>query len=436
MANRNPTPCRKRTCRARAGALPAALAALLLCLPPGCASDPLPARDADGAACSRWVGTWSSSPQEPFPVKFQGPYRFRDETLRQVAHVSLGGDRLRVRLSNRFGPEPLVIDAASVGIRSRGAQVLPGSLRALTFGGDPSVTVAPGARVLSDPVELSVPDEADLSVSLYLARETRPATVHLNALETTCVSPAGDHTAREDMPVAQESIHGFWLSGIEVLAPAGARVVVALGDSITDGYGSTPGASAAYPARLAHRLLSARDPGEPGTAVLNGGIGGNRLLRDVIGPNAQERLDRDVLTQSGATHLILLEGTNDMGMSALGLPPDVTAGEIIQACRQIIRRAAAQGFTVLGGTLLPYEGAFYHSEAGERTREAVNAWIRTSGAFDAVIDFDAVMRDPAHPARMLPRYDSGDHLHPGDAGYEAMAAAAERALRPLLLPAP
>jgi lysophospholipase L1-like esterase len=399
---------------------------ILLLLGPGCSSEQAGATHDDPVG-AYWVGTWSSGQQRPVPVFFPGPYSFHDETLRQIVHISIGGNRLRVRFSNSLGVKPLVIDAASIGIQEQGAEILPASLRELTFGGEPSVTVARGARVLSEPVDLAVPDEADLAVSVYVSGETIPLTMHLQALQMSYISSAGDFTDVADMPVAGTTNSWFWLSGVEVRAHPDTAAVVALGDSITDGAESTIGANAAYPAVLAHRLL-ARYKGRSKMAVLNEGISGNRVLTDFIGPNAQARLDRDVLTQTGVTHVIFLEGINDIGIPELGGSPGASAEALIAGYKQIIERVHARGLKIIGGTLLPYERAIYYSAAGEETRKAVNAWIRTSNAFDGIVDFDEVIRDPANPQRMLPIYDSGDHLHPGDAGYAAMAEAAERVL--------
>lgn len=403
---------------------------ILLLLGCGCSSEPATSVGGDSAG-AHWVGTWSSAQQAPVPVVYQGPYRFRDETLRQVVRVSIGGTRLRVRFSNCLGAAPLVIDAASVGIQEQGAAIRPDSLRVLTFGGEPVVTVARGARVLSDPVDLAVPEEADLAVSVYVSGDTMPSTMHVRALQVSFISPAGDFTGVGEMPVVGTTTSWFWLSGVEVCAHPDTPVVVALGDSITDGYASTIGANAAYPSVLARRLL-ARTPGGSRIAVLNAGIGGNRVLADFIGPNVQARLDRDVLTQSGITHVILLAGINDIGIPELLGLPGANAEALIAGYRQIIQRVHARGLKIIGGTLLPYEGAMYYSAAGEETREAVNAWIRTGNAFDGIVDFDELVGDPANPRRMLPIYDSGDHLHPGDAGYAAMAEAAERALLPMI----
>lgn len=389
----------------------------------------------DNAANQHWVGTWSTSPMSP--SIFAPPPSFNDQTLRQIVHITIGGDLLRVRFSNSFGNESLVINAASIGIQGTGATIFPGSLRQLTFGGDPSIMVPPGARVLSDPVDLTVAAEEDLAISMYVAEYTGDLTLHASAHQTSYISPVGDYTAEEVMPVAETTTSWFWLTGVEVLAHRNTFAVVTIGDSITDGSQSTLDANARYPDWLARRLL-ARYKGEPKVAVLNEGIGGNRILSDGLGVNALARLDRDVLTQSGVTQVILLEGINDIGFPNIPfpLPPDipsdpVSAEEIIAGMKQIIKRAHARGLKIFGGTILPFYEALYFTPEGEEKRQAVNAWIRTSGAFDGVIDFDEALRDPSNPEpfpTMLPIYDSGDNLHPSDAGYERMGEEAEKVL--------
>jgi lysophospholipase L1-like esterase len=375
----------------------------------------------NNAANQHWVGTWSTSPVEEGQA-------FEDQTLRQIVHISIGGDWLRVRFSNRFGTVPLVIDAASIGIQDIGAAVVPGSLRELTFGGEASVAIAAGAKVLSDPVELTVADEADLAVSLYVSENnTGGSTMHSLAWQTSYISPAGDFTADEVMAVADTTTSWFWLTGVEVLAKRKTYAVVTFGDSITEGCCdfSNVDTNTRYPDELARRLLS-RYKGK--VAVLNEGISGNRILNDFFGPNAQVRLDPDVLTQSGVTHVILLEGINDIGFGAFNPAFAVDANEIIAGYKQIIERAHAMGLKILFGTLLPYYEAGYFSEAGEAKRQAVNEWIRTSNLHDGVVDFDEAMRDPSQPGpypSLLPAYDSGDNLHPSAAGYAAMAEAVD-----------
>ncbi len=377
------------------------------------------------AANQHWVGTWSTSPVSEGQA-------FENQTLRQIVHISIGGDWLRVRFSNRFGTVPLVIDAASIGIQDVGAAGVPGSLRILTFGGEASVAIAAGAKVLSDPVELTVADEADLAVSLYVSEDTGGSTTHSSAWQTSYISPDGDFTADEVMPILPEeegmTTSWFWLTGVEVLADRKTHAVVTLGDSITEGCCNPDDTdtNTRYPDWLARRLL-ARHRGKPKLAVLNAGISGNRVLNDFFGPNAQVRLDPDVLTQSGVTHVILLEGINDIGFPELPFLPNpfpVSAEEIIAGYKQIIERVHAMGLKILVGTLTPFEGfdlPGYYTPEGELKRQIINAWIRTGNAFDGVVDFDEAIRDPGNPTTMLPLYDSGDHLHPSAAGYERMA---------------
>lgn len=380
----------------------------------------------DRRSARHWVGTWSTS-----PVEIGAP--FEDQTLRQIVRISIGGNRLRVRLSNLFGTEPLVVDAASIGIQSADAALAPGSLRQLSFGGDPFVTIAPGARVLSDPVDLRVPDLADLAVSVYVASATGPSTMHTRAHQTSFISPAGDFTNSLDMPVDETTTSWFWLTGVEVRKPGKVNAVVTLGDSITEGFASTTDANARYPDELARQLLTRRGRK---MAVLNAGISGNRVLNDPFGPNAQSRLDRDVLTQSGVTHVILLEGVNDLGIGTALFGPIVTADEVIAGYKQIIRRVRARGLKILVGTIVPFKGfeqflPEYWTPENEAKRQAINDWIRTTRVHDGLVDFDAALRDPDDREQMLPAFDSGDHLHPGDAGYQRMGEVAARALRKL-----
>jgi lysophospholipase L1-like esterase len=377
------------------------------------------------AANQHWVGTWSSSPVEEGPV-------YANVTLRQIVRISIGGDLVRVRFSNRFGKVPLVIDAASIGIQDLGAAVVPGSLRQLTFGGKRSVAIAAGAKAYSDPVRLSVADEADLAVSLYIPpNNTEVSTRHTKAWQTSYISPAGDFTSEEVMDEEGTTTSWFWLTGVDVLAHQNTFAVVTLGDSITEGccLMEFVDANVRYPDELA-RLLLARYRGKPRVAVLNSGIFGNRVLNDLFGPNAQVRLDPDVLTQSGATHVILLEGVNDLGLGA-ARGPVVDAYEIISGYKQIIERVHTAGLKVFIGTILPFKRfplAGYWTPDNEDKRQMVNAWIRTSELHDGFVDFDAAIRDPNDPERMFPVFDGGDNLHPSAAGYERMAEEAEKVL--------
>jgi lysophospholipase L1-like esterase len=366
----------------------------------------------------RWVGTWSASPQAaPTAAPLNG------QTVRQIVRTSVGGERLRVRLSNAYGTGPLVIGSAHVAVSTGGASIAPASDRVLKFNGSPTIMIPAGALAVSDPVKLDVPALGDLAVSIYLPGSVVPATQHSLGSQTNHISVPGDFTAATTLAGATTQAY-YFLSGIDVRAGRNARAIVALGDSITDGFASSVDANRRWPNRLAERLQAASRTSRVG--VLNAGISGNRVLHDLVGTNALARLDRDVLVQTGAKYVVVLEGINDFGIPGLfGLSAEVVSAEqVIQGHRQIIDRARALGLKVYGGTLTPFEGTNfpgYFSAAGEAKRQAVNHWIRTSKAYDAVIDFDRVVRDPAQPTRLLPAYDSGDHLHPNDAGYRAMA---------------
>lgn len=379
---------------------------------------------AQGPYETDWVGTWGAAMHTPLsnaptPV-------LEDQTVRNIVRITVGGPTVRVRLSNAQGHTPLRIEAASVGIRSSGADVAGGTLRQLSFGRLGSITIAPGAVAVSDPVSLRVPDQADLAVSIFVGEASAVTTQRVSALQTSYVAD-GDWTDSRTFTPSETITSWYWLSGVEVRREPETRAIVTLGDSITAGSRSTVDANARWPDFLARRLLACRRD----LTVVNMGIGGNRVLNEEIGPNAQSRLDRDVLAVTGAAYVILLEGINDIGFSQFEpgrFPPEVlttnvSAQEIIQGYQQIIRRVHAQGLKIYGGTLTPFQGAAYYDEAAEVKRSFVNFWIRTSGAFDGVIDFDAATRDPANPLRFRPEFDSGDMLHPSDAGYEAMAEA-------------
>jgi lysophospholipase L1-like esterase len=292
----------------------------------------------------------------------------------------------------------------------------------VTFGGRPTITIAAGALAVSDPVRLDVAALQEVSVSIYLRGNSEKLTIHELGLQTAYISPKGDFTASATLPVARTSLSRYLLSAVEVLASTGGDAIVTLGDSITDGFQSTVDANRRWPDFLAERLraLTRRNP----ISVVNQGISGNRLLHDNVGPSALERFDRDVIAQPGVRWIIVLLGINDIGVPA---PVAVTADDIIGAHKQLIARAHDAGLKIYGCTLTPFEKTYpgYYTPEKEITRATVNQWIRTSGAFDAVIDFDRAVRDPDHPTRMLPAYDSGDHLHPNDRGYQTMAAAVD-----------
>jgi lysophospholipase L1-like esterase len=387
------------------------------------------------AAVESWVGSWASSQQIPEPANALPEEALRDATLRQLVHLTVGGKELRVRLSNAFGTRPLTILSVHVArpaSRQTGS-IDPATDRGLTFAGGASVTIPPGAEYYSDPIAFDAPALSDLAITLYLEVPPQRQTSHPGSRETSFLVH-GNHVADRTLVGATTFAHWFLISGVDVRATVrGGAAIVALGDSITDGHATADNSDTRWPDDLARRLQSS--PATRRLSVLNVGTGGNRLLRYGLGPDALARFDRDVLAQAGVRYLIVLEGVNDLG-TATRLAPIAAAEhtllvqQMIGAYRQIITRAHAHGITVIGGTITPYGGSdYYHpSAANEADRQAVNAWIRQPGHFDAVVDFDRILRDPEHPDRMLPAYDSGDHLHPSPAGYRVMAAAIPLAL--------
>jgi len=403
----------------------------------------LPLAFSQQAGDLRWVTTWATAqllvrpaaPAAPQSArKSPGASGFRNQTLRMVLRTSVGGERIRIRLANAFGGSPVILGGARVALRAQGSQIVPGSDRPLTFNGNPGCTLGPGVVLLSDPVALKVPPLTHLTVSLFFPEETGPPTVHATGLHTTYISKEGDFTAADPFPEESTTLSYYWLAGVEVAASPDTSLVVALGDSITDGAVSTPNTDRTWPALLAARLASTKQTSR--IAVANLGIGGNRVLRDGTGASALARLDRDVLSQPGVRWLMFLEGINDIGAGARSPAQAVTAEELIAGHKQIIERARAMGIKVIGCTLTPYEGAGYYSEQGEAVRQALNQWIRTSGAYDAVVDFDAATRDPQNPRRFRADYDPGDHLHPNDKGYQAMADAVDLKIFTAAPPAP
>ena len=348
---------------------------------------------------------------------------FANQTVRMILRTSIGGPRARVKLSNAFGASPVIVGAAHIARRGTASSIVAGTDRALTFAGKASFTMMPGAVVVSDPVDLPVPALGDLAVSLYLPSDTGAPTTHATALHTTYVSSEGDFTAQSEFPLAGTTQQYYWLASVEVAAPADAAAIVAFGDSITDGARSTPDTNNSWPALLAQRLGT--NKATANIAVINEGIGGNRLFTDaagLAGVSALARLDRDAFSHPGVKWLMILEGINDIGtLASTTSPTPITKDDLIWVLQQVIDRAHAHGIKVIGCTLTPYEGAGYARENGEAIRSAINQWIRTSGAFDAVVDFEAATRDPNNPKRFKPEFDPGDHLHPNDAGYKAMA---------------
>ncbi|WP_235999364.1 SGNH/GDSL hydrolase family protein [Qaidamihabitans albus] len=383
-----------------------------------------------------WVNTWVSMPQltephnMPPPPFTQDNLVMADSTLRQTVRVSVGGQRMRLRFSNAFGGAALPITAVSVALPARGEAgaraIQPGTSRAVTFNGRSSVVVPTGAQMVSDPLDYPVAPRTNLAVTVYLAegQASNDITSHPGS-RTTSHLLSGSHVEDVDLPGATPTDHWYLLSGIEVRAKRTVAGAVVLGDSLTDGRGSTTNMNDRWPDQLLDRLQSHHRTA--GIAVLNQAAGGNRVLNDGLGPNALARLDRDVLAQSGVEWLIVFEGVNDIGTAdATEAAQKNVADDLIAAYEQIIVRAHAQGIRAYGATLLPFGGnETYDDPDGRReaARQAVNRWIRTSGRFDAVIDFDAVVRDPANSERLLPAADVGDHLHLNPAGYQMLADA-------------
>lgn len=377
-----------------------------------------------------WVGSWAAAQQVPEPANALATEDLHDATLRQIVHLSVGGDRLRVHLSNAFGTEPLRFTAVHVArpLSSAEAAIDPATDRAVTFAGSGEVIVPAGAEYISDPVAFPVAALSDLAISFHLEAPPAQQTGHPGSRATSYVMH-GDQVAASDLVGAKKIDHWYQLAGVDVAVPGQGAAVVALGDSITDGHAATTNGNDRWTDVLARRLQATPEARARGVlGVLNEGIGGNHVLTDGLGPNALARFDRDVLAQTGVRDLILLEGVNDLG--GLTRQGEVSEAEhqalvarILGAYEQIVERAHAQGIWVIGATITPYTGSdYYHpGPRSEADRQAINRWIRTPGHFDAVVDFDQGLRDPAHPERLLPAYDSGDHLHPSPAGYRAMA---------------
>ncbi len=384
------------------------------------------------AQSTHWVGTWGTasypnrnvSPAATTPpVKELGPIASSDETLRQIVHLSIGGTAVRVVFSNEYGTSPLVVGAASIAVTATPGGVRPDTLRGLQFGGKSGITIPTGASVLSDPVEMKVEPLSDLAVSLYLPAQAIPnLTEHTNAVQTN-LRAAGNEVLQQRLEGATPFFGYAFLKSVQVAAPANAAAIVAFGDSITDGAHVTRDSNNRWPDELARRLQANGKTRNLG--VLNEGIGGNRVLHDGTGANALARVGRDAFDQPGVRYLILLEAINDIGRAYQSAGPQdvVSAADLIVAYQQVIERAHEHGIKVIGATLTPYLGAGYASSAGEEVRVAVNAWIRTPGHFDGVIDFDAAVRDPANPTVFLPAAEHGDHLHPSDTGYKMMGDA-------------
>jgi lysophospholipase L1-like esterase len=425
---------------------------------------------AQSGIADRWVGTWMTAevgrPQTPAlpapaPPPFMAntrcpappappvapppgqifappPYvQFTNQTLRQIVHASIGGTKVRVVLSNAYGTAPVTIGGAHIALRDKQGAIQAGSGRPLTFSGKATMTIPANAVMYSDPVALTVPPMSDLAIDLYLPGTTNtPATLtmHGGALQTSYVSETGNYAGKPAMPEVGRTQSWFLLSRVDVVAPDATGAIVAFGDSITDGARSTADTNSRWPDHLARRLQAQGIR----MGVLNAGIGGNRVLNEAAVPpgvdtravgagiNALARFERHVLSLPGATHVIVLEGINDIGNARQN--PTPTAEDLIAAHRQLIEQAHARGLKIIGATLTPFWGAAYYTEAGEAKRQALNEWIRTGKAYDGVIDFDKATRDPADPKKLLEKYDSCDYLHPSDAGYKAMGDAIDLSL--------
>jgi lysophospholipase L1-like esterase len=371
------------------------------------------------AADNGWRTAWSSAPDSAGPA-------LPAQTLRHVVRTSTRGTRVRIRLSNLFGKAPLTVGAAHVGLSAGGARVAAGSDRPLLFGGRPGITIAAGSSALSDPVDLTVAALQPLAVSLYLPAPVAVSTVHGFGLQTAYLQASGDATGAADFPSTAKDDSRYFLSDVEVLGTDAGRTLAIVGDSIADGVGTKNDQDARWPDALAARLQA--DPALATIGIANGGIAGNRLLHDesdpYVGPSALSRFGRDALDKPGVRWILVHESLNDITAALLLADPKqhVTVEQIEAGLRALADRAHARGIRIWAGTLMPLAGTKrFYSETVERQRQAVNAWIRTSGVFDAVVDFDAALRDPAEPTRLNPAYDSGDHLHPNEAGYRVMA---------------
>ena len=391
------------------------------------------------ASTNAWIATWATSPQSGTPDPREPLLNIDNQTVRERVRASIGGSRIRLRFSNEFGSSPLLIGAATVAIPKDVSTIKEESIRNVTFEGRNSIEIPAGAPVLSDPISLQLTPGAEISISIYFPNRLTTPTLHAFAFKHAVVSQHGDFTHERKIDPAALSTASILVTAVLVPAQPSNRLVVAFGDSISDGDGSTVDADNNYPNNLIRRI--AKTSNGSTLAVVNEGIVGNRLLRDseIFGVSALARFDRDALVLPGVTHIVLLEGINDIGFVGakmdgqyLADPAETrSAQDIIDAYRQLISRAHARGIKVIGATITPCEGVDipgYYSDAKETVRETVNKWIRTGGAFDGMIDFDAVVRDPDHPTRLLPKFASKDHLHPNDTGCKAMADSIDLAL--------
>jgi lysophospholipase L1-like esterase len=374
-----------------------------------------------------WVGTWATTPTATEGFAFSG------QTLRMIAHISIGGTKLRVKISNAYGKQRLKIGAATIAHRTDGAAIDTQTMRTLTFDGLETTAIAAGSFAVSDEIDLEFAPLSDLTISFYLPDdipEGFDVTGHATCNQTNYISAPGDHVEAAELPVAQSTDTFLFVSGIDVEAPAGTGGIVALGDSLTDCNISTVDANNRWPDQLARNII-ARHEKDGGRlhGVMNQGIGGSKIIHDARGGSSLQRFDRDVIAQTGVTHLIFQLGINDIRNRGSDPELVVSADDLIAGMKQMAVRAHAKGIKIYAGTLLPYENEDYnpppglkglYTEEGNQRRLAINAWLRQTDVFDAVIDFDKELQNPDHPNEMLPLYDCGDHLHPGDVGYIRM----------------
>ncbi len=377
-----------------------------------------------------WAGSWATSPMQPTPPEVPPTSIFQNATLRQIVHLSTGGEYVRIRLSNVFGAGPLHVTSVHIAeaVNPASSQINTATDTVVTFNGKPDATIPSGAAYVSDPIKFDAKPLSNLAITFHFNQPPAPETFHDNSNETSYLVH-GNQVSAPELNDATEIKHWFWLTGVEVGKPERDRCVVAFGDSITDGWQSTVNGNNRWPDALADRLQA--NPATRSVCVLNEGISGNRVLLDGTGPAAVARLNRDVLAEPGVKYVILLEGINDIGHlaregHASQADIDTLVTHLTEAYQQIINAAHASGLKIIGATLTPFRGCSYYTKQGplfEAARQKVNAWIRQPGHFDGVVDFDKVTRDPSQPDRFLPAYDSGDHLHPNPAGYKAMADA-------------
>ena len=398
------------------------LASLSLLALAACAT---PSSARRSTAQPHWVGTWATSQQIVEPANMPPAPGLSSSTLRQVVHVSLGGRRVRVRFSNVFGDAPLTLVAATIAPSLGESRIDTAAQHALAFGGYGSVVIDAGRDTASDALSFDLAPLSNVAITARFGRVPVVLTGHPGS-RTTSYIQSGDAVAEPSLPGAVSTVHWYVATGIDVVAPERAAAVVTLGNSITDGRGSGMDRQNRWPDELARRLQE--DPATRVIAVLNAGIGGNCVLRSCLGPSALSRLDRDVLHPPGVRWAIVLEGVNDIGQAKSRADADSIVRGLAAAYAQIAERAHAGGIRVYGATILPFGGSFYDAPYREAARMTVNGWIRRSRTFDAVIDLDAALRDPAQPSRLAPVADGGDHLHPNEAGYHMMAAAIDLAL--------